>query len=463
MITKPLLDPTYEGHTFFGWCKEKGLSSVDKLWDFNDVIEDNMILYAIWDWYVVKFDLQGGVGDFPDQVVYNNMGIQVSNSKIPVKEGFDFVGWYTELEYINQWNLYNDYVKSNMTLYAKWEKEKHLYNNYDYVINDGTAEILGYVGDEAVMYIPSEIIENGISYPVTVIAAGAIKGLNSEYFIYIPDSILEIRDTGDSTDDNFIECPNLRGAWLPNMDNVEVTKHSMFDEYAMIFSAGALKSGVLSPNHDGVRIENCIAKPFIVDGVVYLITGENEAKAACVADNRSSITIKHNVNNDGKTYIVTEIIDGGFNDNMYGAGDHTLTEVIIEDGILTIGNNAFRYLSALTVIKLSNTLVTIGDNVFWNLPAKGIKLPNTLVTIGNNCFEGMDHIGIVLPRSVINIDTVNGIITFYAERSEALDKWSLKREQYSLYSENEPINAPDPYHYYWHYNDKGEVEIWYKG
>ena len=36
---------------------------------------------------------------------------------------YTFVGWYTEKEYINPWNLYKDEVQTNMTLYAKYVRK----------------------------------------------------------------------------------------------------------------------------------------------------------------------------------------------------------------------------------------------------------------------------------------------------------------------------------------------------
>ncbi len=35
---------------------------------------------------------------------------------------YRFAGWYTEKECLNQWNLYKDEVRSNLTLYPKYEK-----------------------------------------------------------------------------------------------------------------------------------------------------------------------------------------------------------------------------------------------------------------------------------------------------------------------------------------------------
>lgn len=36
------------------------------------------------------------------------------------KFGYTFAGWYTEKECINQWHLYTDIVKSDLTLYPKY-------------------------------------------------------------------------------------------------------------------------------------------------------------------------------------------------------------------------------------------------------------------------------------------------------------------------------------------------------
>lgn len=39
-----------------------------------------------------------------------------------LKDKYRFCGWYTDKDYTEQWNLYKDEVRSDMTLYAKWEK-----------------------------------------------------------------------------------------------------------------------------------------------------------------------------------------------------------------------------------------------------------------------------------------------------------------------------------------------------
>jgi len=45
------------------------------------------------------------------------------------------------------------------------------FNEFNYVLNNGTATITGYVGGSSIMSIPSTVTVSGINYPVTSIAA----------------------------------------------------------------------------------------------------------------------------------------------------------------------------------------------------------------------------------------------------------------------------------------------------
>lgn len=46
----------------------------------------------------------------------------VSVPNNPVREGFTFVGWYTDPEFKNPWDFYKDKASGTMTFYAKWDK-----------------------------------------------------------------------------------------------------------------------------------------------------------------------------------------------------------------------------------------------------------------------------------------------------------------------------------------------------
>ena len=71
--------------------------------------------------------------------------VSKSKNKISVKDGeiigpapvdtkygsgtlYRFIGWYTEKDYINRWDLYKDEVRSDLTLYPKYERISQFYD-----------------------------------------------------------------------------------------------------------------------------------------------------------------------------------------------------------------------------------------------------------------------------------------------------------------------------------------------
>ena len=50
-------------------------------------------------------------------------GKKLAQVDVPVREGYVFLGWYTDAGLTNAWDLQKDKVKSDMTLYAAWDKD----------------------------------------------------------------------------------------------------------------------------------------------------------------------------------------------------------------------------------------------------------------------------------------------------------------------------------------------------
>ena len=69
--------------------------------------------------FTVLFDSNGG-SDVEAQVV--EKGLKATKPQAPVKEGYTFIGWYYDNE---EWSFIKDYVTENITLEAKWEKNKY--------------------------------------------------------------------------------------------------------------------------------------------------------------------------------------------------------------------------------------------------------------------------------------------------------------------------------------------------
>lgn len=118
---RPLIEepeePQRTGYCFCGWyCDE----ACNMAWDFSsDHPEGSMTLYAKWvEELSVSFDSQGG-DDIADQAVAS--GSFATEPSDPEKEGYSFLGWYTDAAATQQWDFTSDPVTSDLTLYAGWQ------------------------------------------------------------------------------------------------------------------------------------------------------------------------------------------------------------------------------------------------------------------------------------------------------------------------------------------------------
>ncbi len=69
----------------------------------------------------VTFESNGGgiVEDFTKV----SIGSKISPPKLPIKQGFDFAGWYKDSECNYKWDFENDKVEEDTKLYAKWKEQ----------------------------------------------------------------------------------------------------------------------------------------------------------------------------------------------------------------------------------------------------------------------------------------------------------------------------------------------------
>ena len=69
--------------------------------------------------FTITFDSKGGT----DVPAHNQMyGELLAVPEPPSREGYRFTGWYTDTACFNLWNVDNDTIEMDMTLYAGWEK-----------------------------------------------------------------------------------------------------------------------------------------------------------------------------------------------------------------------------------------------------------------------------------------------------------------------------------------------------
>lgn len=71
--------------------------------------------------FAVTFDSQGGSDvPFVDGIPYEEL---VPQPEVPTREGYNFTGWYIDPGCVTPWDMENDRVYQDFTLYAGWEKK----------------------------------------------------------------------------------------------------------------------------------------------------------------------------------------------------------------------------------------------------------------------------------------------------------------------------------------------------
>jgi hypothetical protein len=113
---------------------------------------------------------------------------------------------------------------------------------------------------------------------------------------------------------------------------------------------------------------------------------------------------------NGETLIVSG--KGAMEDYCYDcnrpwySSQKTITSLVIEAGVMSIGETAFGGFSGLTSVTIPSSVTTIGDNAFaycTTLPS--VTIPNSVKTIGWGAFSGCKNLTtITIPSSVMNID-----------------------------------------------------------
>ena len=107
--------PTRDGYRFAGWYSDIGLQTA---YGFTESVTQNIVLYANWTAiYTVSFNSDGGSAVESQTVEYDRT---VTKPTAPAKEGYTFIGWYSDAELNEVYNFATS-VTSHLTLYAKWK------------------------------------------------------------------------------------------------------------------------------------------------------------------------------------------------------------------------------------------------------------------------------------------------------------------------------------------------------
>ncbi|MBR4973470.1 MAG: leucine-rich repeat domain-containing protein, partial [Clostridia bacterium] len=114
----------------------------------------------------------------------------------------------------------------------------------------------------------------------------------------------------------------------------------------------------------------------------------------------------------------------------------SITSVVIENGVTSIGHYAFYKCTSLTSINIPNSVTSIGDRAFRECTSlTSITIPDSVMSIGSNAFYYCDSLtSITIPDSVTSIGIGAFENTGYYNNSS---NW----ENGVLYINNHLINA----------------------
>ena len=331
--------PAKTGYLFGGWYTDQGCT---KAWDFDaDTVKSAMTLYAKWtaNTYTATFDPNSGVmpeGEETNRSVTYDQ--PYGKLPTPTKQGYDFVGWFTEKAGGEQILAESSVsIAANQTLYAHWTAGlvEYTVNHYQQnVENDGYSK-----ADFETL--------NGTTGTDTKAAAKAYEGFSVKTF-----EQKTIAAEGSTVIDIYYDRLTYTVQWMNGETPLETDEN--------------VKYGT-KPAYDGKTPERT--------GIGYTFTfaGWNTAADGAGAALSDSTTVTDNVvyyaqfNGSVNTYSITyENVDGVENSNpaTYTYGTAVALADLIRDGY-TFGG-WFTDSSYSDGSKVSEITATdIGDKIFY--------------------------------------------------------------------------------------------------
>jgi uncharacterized repeat protein (TIGR02543 family) len=116
-----------EGYAFGGWNTAADGTGTAYEGGETIIIGGHTALYAQWNAHLVKFRTEGGT---ETAKVHVPPGESVDRPADPERDGYTFLGWYSDLALTTLWD-FDEPVAEGLRLYARWEKDALNFKNSD--------------------------------------------------------------------------------------------------------------------------------------------------------------------------------------------------------------------------------------------------------------------------------------------------------------------------------------------
>ena len=257
------------------------------------------------------------------------------------------------------------------------------YVDYGYEGEDMREIIPSYSGS---VVIPKSVTNNGKTYSVTSIGAGAFSGCRGLTSVTIPNSVTSIGVGA------FSGCHGLTSVTIPN-SVTSIGNYAFYDCRGL--TSITIPNSVTSIGKEAfyscrgltsITIPNSVTS--IGESAFYDCSGLTSIKV------EAGNTIYDSRNN------CNAIIETATNTLIAGCQN-----TVIPNGVTSLGEGAFGGCSSLTSINIPNSVTRIGSSAFSGCRGlTSITIGNSVTSIGNNAFAGCSGLtSVTIPNSVTSI------------------------------------------------------------
>lgn len=284
------------------------------------------------------------------------------------------------------------------------------YGDITYEVDAYNKAVITGFKNERASYVIDSVIHKNEKIPVVAIGKNAFKGSSILAMITLPKTLERIEESAFNNtglafivipdavtfigDNAFSLCSNLRNIKITSSSSLTTIGRSAFSYCESLDSIFIPKSVTSIGKNTFSNCKKLSSMKVEAGNTVY--DSRNDCNAIIQTQgNLLAFGCK-------ETNIPNNIVTIGEN-AFYGSRFGESGNVVLPDALITIEGSAF-YNCALKIVKLPNTVQSIGDNAFSLCSdLESISLSPSLLSIGRSAFSYTKLKGIIIPKSVLTI------------------------------------------------------------